>query len=505
LGQSWLSDWGQGPAGPAGTSGGGRDTRSGLPDTHAPHRTASRPAAAAAAPPRPAGGFGAYDLLEMLGQGGMGVVYKARHRPLGRLVALKRILGGPPSHEDMARFKIEATAVARLHHPNIVQIYEVGEVDGHPYLALEFVEGGNLAQHVNGAPLPPPAAARLVEAVARAMEHAHRRRIVHRDLKPANILISADGTPKVTDFGLAKVLESGHAPQTQAGAVLGTAPYMAPEQVEAGEAVTAAADVYALGAILYELLTGRPPLVGASLLETLARVRSAPPVPPSQLQPSVPRDLETVCLKCLEKDPHRRYASAEALADNLYRFLRHEPVAARRPGLAGRLAAWSRRPERLRQVGPLALITTLVVMAWPVLGGLGLLLGLTPMDRPGAALRFAGLLVVGWLLPHLWFIRGAFRGEPAALWGGALTTLVLIAVTVAPPLGWLDAGIDFHRHDPTFTLALTLLMLTPLVIQQGCFVFALRAYYARPRPAVPDAGRRRAARGPWRFSRTTWA
>ncbi|HEV3262371.1 MAG TPA: serine/threonine-protein kinase, partial [Gemmataceae bacterium] len=269
-----------------------------------------------------------YEILGVLGRGGMGVVYQARQVKLRRLVALKMILAGQHAGpEQLARFRAEAEAVARLQHANIVQIHEVGEHDGQPFFSLEFVEGGSLAHKLAGVPEPPAQAARLVETLARAIEAAHQRGIIHRDLKPANVLLTADGTPKITDFGLAKHLQDEPAVSkgepgvstagglTATGAVLGTPSYMAPEQAagKAGE-MTAAVDIYALGAILYELLTGRPPFRAATVLETLEQVRTVEPVPPSRLQPKVPRDLETICLKCLEKEPGKRYPSAQELA-----------------------------------------------------------------------------------------------------------------------------------------------------------------------------------------------
>jgi eukaryotic-like serine/threonine-protein kinase len=285
-----------------------------------------------------------YEILQELGRGGMGVVYQARQASLNRLVALKVILAGlHAGTEQRARFRIEAEAVARLQHSNIVQIHEVGEHDGQAYLALEFVDGSSLARRLAGSPLPPTAAARLVETLARAMYHAHQRGIVHRDLKPANVLLTADGIPKITDFGLAKRLE-GEGVTGSSGAILGTPSYMAPEQARGdSRQVGPAADIYALGAILYELLTGRTPFKAAMALETLQQVLHQEPVPPRRLQPGVPRDLETICLKCLHKEPARRYADAEALAEDLRRFQAGEPIRARPLGLAARGWKWARR------------------------------------------------------------------------------------------------------------------------------------------------------------------
>jgi hypothetical protein len=268
----------------------------------------------------------------------MGVVYEARQLCLDRVVALKLIpAGARAGREELARFRLEAEAVARLQHSNIVQVYEVGERDGCPYIALEFVDGGSLGQRLNGTPLPPQQAAHLVAQVARAVSYAHRQGIVHRDLKPANILLTADGIPKVADFGLAKRLDADLG-QTRSGAVMGTPSYMAPEQAEGkSKEVGPAADVYSLGAILYELLTGRPPFRAVTFLETLEQVRSQHPVPPRLLQPKVTHDLDAICLKCLEKEPSRRFLTAEALADDLDRFLAGEPIHTRRINLVEKI------------------------------------------------------------------------------------------------------------------------------------------------------------------------
>ena len=285
-----------------------------------------------------------YEILGVLGRGGMGVVYKARQKGLNRLTALKMILAGTHAGpEQLARFHAEAEAVAQLQHPNIVQIYEVGQRDGRPFFSLEVLDGGSLAQKLNGTPLPHRQAAQMLEALARAIHFAHEHGIVHRDLKPANILLATDGTPKITDFGLAKRLEDDSA-HTGTGAVLGTPSYMAPEQA-AGRTreVGPLADVYSLGAILYDCVTGRPPFRGETVLDTLQQVQSADPVPPTRLQPRVPSDLETICLKCLQKEPHKRYASAAALADDLHRFLDGQPIQARPVGLVEWALKWARR------------------------------------------------------------------------------------------------------------------------------------------------------------------
>jgi WD40 repeat protein len=315
-----------------------------------------------------------YEILGLLGKGGMGVVYQARHLQLRRLVALKMLRADHTAGDEwLARFRAESAALARLQHPHIVQIHEVGEHDGRPYFALEYVAGGNLDKKAAGMPQPARAAAQCVQALARAAHYAHERGIVHRDLKPANVLLTEDGTPKVADFGLAKLAApqgevSSPGYQTQSGAILGTPSYMAPEQTGGkGAEVGPAADVYALGAILYELLTGRPPHQGATVLETLEQVRSQEPVPPARLQLRVPRDLDTICLKCLAKEPGRRYASARELAEELDRFLLHRPIKARPLGAFARAGRWCRRNPFLAAVGSLAALLLLAVIgvtAW---------------------------------------------------------------------------------------------------------------------------------------------
>ncbi len=301
--------------------------------------------------------FGDYELIDKVGEGGMGVVYKARQVSLNRIVALKMILAGNHARpSDLARFRAEAESVAALQHPNIVHIHEVGQRDGVPYLTLEFVAGGTLAQRLNGTPWADADAARLVEAVARAMHEAHRAGIVHRDLKPGNVLLTADGTPKVTDFGLAKRLDQSDGP-TVTGTILGTPSYMAPEQA-AGRSreISASCDIYALGAILYEVLTGRPPFRAAAPLDTVMQVLHDEPVAPRLLNPNVSRDLETVCLKCLRKERAARYSSALELAEDLRHFLAHEPILARPIGAVERAWRWCHRsPYRAALVGVLLL------------------------------------------------------------------------------------------------------------------------------------------------------
>jgi tetratricopeptide (TPR) repeat protein/tRNA A-37 threonylcarbamoyl transferase component Bud32 len=293
-----------------------------------------------------------YEIFGELGRGGMGVVYKARQVRLNRIVALKMILAGDhASAEASVRFLAEAESVARLHHPHIVQIFACGDCDGRPYFEMEFVAGGCLSDRLDGSPRPPRDAARLVELLARAIHEAHRLGIVHRDLKPANILLTPDGIPKIADFGLAKWLdvETG---LTRTQLIVGSPSYMAPEQAgQSGAPVGPAADVYSLGAILYELLTGRPPFQAATVLETLEQVRWDEPMTPSRLVPRLPRDLVTICLKCLEKEPARRYPSSVELADDLRRFEAGLSIRARPIGGHERLWRWCRREPALASLG----------------------------------------------------------------------------------------------------------------------------------------------------------
>jgi serine/threonine protein kinase len=259
-----------------------------------------------------------YVILEELGRGGMGVVYKARQVHLDRLVALKTILAGiHAGQEAAARFRIEAQAAARLDHPNIVRVYDFGEHEGLAYFSMELIPGQSLVRHMGGQPWPAGAAVQLTRTLALAIHHAHEQKIIHRDLKPANVLVRNDGVPKITDFGLAKRLDS-RLDLTGTGQILGSARYMAPEQAAGNLAeIGPATDVHALGATLYELLTGRPAFGGTTLLEALEQIRSSDPVPPRVIRPDVPAEVEAVCLRCLRKDPKSRYGTAKELAEEL--------------------------------------------------------------------------------------------------------------------------------------------------------------------------------------------
>ncbi|MFO0881560.1 MAG: serine/threonine-protein kinase [Gemmataceae bacterium] len=283
--------------------------------------------------------LGDYEVLEELGRGGMAVVYRARQRSTGRDVALKLLAG---EGTEVERFTREVEATAQLDHPHVISIYEVGQQESRHFFSMRLMEGGTLAALLRDGPIEPRRLASLLEKVARGVHHAHQRGILHRDLKPGNVLLDSTGEPCVADFGLARSLE-GDASLTHTGVILGTPAYLAPEQARAGRHVSTAADIYGLGAILYEGLAGRPPHVGQSKLEVVLAALHDEPVLPRALQPGVDRDLETVCLKCLEREPERRYESAAALADDLGRWLRGEPVAARPVGRTERAWRWAKR------------------------------------------------------------------------------------------------------------------------------------------------------------------
>jgi eukaryotic-like serine/threonine-protein kinase len=282
---------------------------------------------------------GDYELLYELGRGGMGVVFKARDLKLNRIVAVKMILpGAMPDETDLQRFQTEASAAACLKHPNIVAVHAVGCQDGRWYYCMDLIEGPSLAKRMGGGPLPGRDAARYMVSVARAIDHAHRNGVLHRDLKPANILLDADDQPHVADFGLAKQMTGDHQGHTRTGSILGTPGYMAPEQASGSKEIGPACDIYGLGALLYELLTGRPPFRAETPLDTLMQVLERDPAPPRLLNPKVDRDLETICLKCLQKDPARRYPSAAMMAEDLERYLSGESIRARSFSMIDRIA-----------------------------------------------------------------------------------------------------------------------------------------------------------------------
>lgn len=345
-----------------------------------------------------------YEILGELGRGGMGVVYRARQVRLNRVVALKMILAGEHASAEMqARFQAEAEVVARLQHPGIVQVYEVGEHQGHSFLALEFVSGGSLAGKLDDAPWDPHEAAELVERLARAVHVAHEAGIVHRDLKPENVLLTADGEPKVSDFGLAKKLDTMG--QTQTGAVMGTPSYMSPEQASGSKQIGPAADVYALGGILYRLLTGGPPFEGPTALDILLRVLEEEPTPPRQINRKTPRNLETIALKCLQKQPSNRYATAGELADDLQRYLEGEPILARQPWIGLRIWRELKRRPASRVVGVALGLLLLVVLV--------------------AFFNAAGFIAIGIVLLFLLLLVAGVRGKPRAMIIGGAAAFAL--------------------------------------------------------------------------------
>jgi WD40 repeat protein len=304
-----------------------------------------------------------YEILAELGRGGMGVVYQARQIQLDRVVALKMILSGAHAGpQDLVRFRNEAETVARVQHPNLVQIYEIGDHEGRPFFSLEYVDGGNLGDQIRSVPQPPDRCAELIEALGRAVHAMHCRDIIHRDLKPANVLLTSDGVPKIADFGLAKRLDSNKG-ATVTGDILGTPMYMSPEQA-AGRTkdIGPASDIYALGSILYEMLTGRPPFQAETGWDVVMQVVKEEPVAPSRVHGKVPRDLEIICLKCLEKEPRRRYLTADELAEDLRRYRSGEPIRARRVNAAQRALKWAKRRPALAALAGVTLVATLILL-----------------------------------------------------------------------------------------------------------------------------------------------
>jgi tRNA A-37 threonylcarbamoyl transferase component Bud32 len=380
-------------------------------------------------------------LLEEIGRGAMGVVYKASQPELKRQVAVKMILAGEYADEaSLQRFRVEAIAAARLEHEGIVRIHDTGSRDGRPYLVMEYVAGGSLKDRLDGTPWPARKAADLVQQLAAIVQAAHDRQIVHRDLKPANILLTKEGRPKITDFGLAKLLDGGPAMSTS-GAILGTPSYMAPEQAAGhSKEVGPAADIYALGAILYELLTGRPPFRGATAADTVLQVLQNHPVPPRALNPQTDPNLETVCLKCLNKDPGQRYTSAAALADDLGRWRDGRPILARPSGWADTLlrnlgrqqwvgkAAWG----KIAVVLGLATFATHLTFHW-----------LIHTDQPplawclgiGANWAVTAVTFTWYLSPRRYEWTPA-EGHLMSLWGGYVMAVVVL---------WLAIGAPFDR------------------------------------------------------------
>ncbi len=379
--------------------------------------------------------FGDYELLTEVARGGMGVVYRARQTALDRVVALKMILAGRLANaDDVARFRTEAEAAAKLQHPNIVAVHDVGACAGQHYFTMEYIEGISLDQRVADGPLACKFAARYVRILARAVAYAHKQGILHRDLKPSNILIDAEDEPHITDFGLAKRLGPGSSGQTRSGAVLGTPSYMSPEQAQGKtNEVGPACDVYSLGAILYELLTGRPPFRAETPLDTVMQVIDHQPVPPRLLNPKIDHDIETICLKCLEKNPALRYAAAEELGEDLQRYLDGDSIHARSFNMIDRLAHVLERDTRTSDFSPwssMVLVMAGVVGVEHVVVYLLVLAG-EPSNYITAA-RFLQFVLLGCLF---WYNRRSrlLPTSPAerelwTIWIGYFTTYFLIVI-----------------------------------------------------------------------------
>ncbi|MBN2474072.1 MAG: protein kinase [Pirellulales bacterium] len=430
--------------------------------------------------------FGQYELLSEIGRGGMGVVYKARQKSLDRVVAVKMILSSHlASPEHIRRFQDEAKAAARLRHPHIVPIHEVGQLHGQDYFAMEYVDGESLGQRIARSPLDMETAVRLVAAIARAVDHLHEQKIIHRDLKPSNVLLDAEEHPYLTDFGLAKISMPG-SEATATGVITGTPSYMAPEQASGhGSLVGPSADIYSLGAILYELLTGRPPFREENPLDTLMEVLSREPTLPRKLNPRVPRELELICLKCLAKMPEERYASAGALADDLDHFARGEALEVRPPHLGQRLWSWTRRKPALASrfvalgLFYLAFLAVEAVKYW-VAGRQG--------EPPVVVWAFHWQMLV---VLAVWttasvvcqhFLESRRWSFPARYVWGMLDSLLLLAALlladgVASPLviGYglliVGAGLWFRVRFVTFITVLSLLSYGVLIVD---------FYYRRP-------------------------
>jgi serine/threonine protein kinase len=375
--------------------------------------------------------FGEYELIAEIARGGMGVVYKARQTTLDRIVALKMILAGRLAGEDdLVRFRTEAEAAAKLQHPNIVAVHDVGAVDGQHYFSMEFIDGPTLAQRLAKGPLPSRTAARYVCQVARAIHYAHRHGVLHRDLKPSNILIDTSDEPHVTDFGLAKRL-GGDQGQTRTGAVLGTPSYMAPEQAS-GKIKDQGpwTDVYGLGAVLYELLTGRPPFKAESPMDTLLQVLESEPVPPRLLNRKIDHDLQTICLKCLEKPAARRYATAEALADDLQRYLNGDSISARSSNMLDYMARMLERSQH--DIAFYTWSTMVLIFAVIVLVEHVAVFVLSQTDQPRWTILIARSLQFIAMGIAFWYNRGrrilptsAPERELWTIWVGYLITLVV--------------------------------------------------------------------------------
>jgi serine/threonine-protein kinase len=423
---------------------------------------------------------GDYEIVGEIGRGGMGVVYKARHRSLDRRVALKMLRAGElATPADLQRFRNEAKIVANLDHPRIVPIYEVGEQDHRLYYTMKLIDGGSLTASLSSFQTNPCAAGELVADIAQAVHHAHEQGILHCDLKPSNILLDKDGRPHISDFGLARWLETDGS-LSESGVVVGTPCYMSPEQAAGRYRETSPlSDVYGLGAILYALLTGRPPFQGMTTLETLDQVRTLEPVPPTRLEANVPRPLEAVCLKCLHKEPRLRYASARELAEDLHRYLAGLPINARLAGPAARAWLWCRRLERIRDAGVMLVCFNATFIVWNILGLLAVTLGFVPLDRSSAGSWNLTLVTTCLYAPAVWLGVKVIRRRFWAVWAGVLFTLLVLLVFGLFSIGPShDMGGLYTERDPGMSFALRTLSLLLFSVQFLAMVLALLAYYA---------------------------
>ncbi|QEH39058.1 Serine/threonine-protein kinase PrkC [Aquisphaera giovannonii] len=443
--------------------------------------------------------FGDYELLEELAIGGMGVVYKARQVGLNRLVALKVIRSGEfASEADVRRFHAEAETVADLDHPHIVPIYEVGERRGYHFFSMKLVGGGTLRSRIDRYVPDPRGAARVVAALARAVQHAHERGILHRDLKPSNVLLDEKGEPMLVDFGLSKRLDAT-TDLTAPGAILGTPPYFAPEMATGGKrAITTAADVYGLGAIFYALLTGRVPFRAESIWELIRKVKEQAPEPPRDVNPRVEVEPQTICLKCLEKDPKDRYGSARELAEDLDRWLNGEPIRGRPASWWHRARAWCRQPARRQQAGAHAAVVGVLLMIWACVGSVLIGLGGIRVAAPGAVIAH----VCGWIvLPYLPMIligRLAAKGRAWAVRAGLIHAGILLVVDAIHLLGLYGVGDgpNAATNPASRSLGLTLFYLSTVFVAAGYAVANISLASDRPpaatlmrrAPAMPTSG-----------------
>jgi hypothetical protein len=425
----------------------------------------------------PLGQLGPYHVMEMLGQGGMGFVYKAYDERFARIVAIKFLKPGL-GEVERARFEREARAAGAVNDDHVVVVHDVGAAPDCDlrYIVMEYVEGETAANRLRrGRALPPHEAAELVRQVAAGLAAAHARGLVHRDVKPSNILLErGTGRAKIADFGLARSLDASGERLTLSGAILGTPHYMSPEHIRRPAATDARGDVYGLGAVLYEMLTGTPPFCGTTYA-ILQQILHDEPRPPRKLDDRIPRDLETICLKAMAKEPGRRYQTATEMAEDLRRWLAGESIRARPVGPLGRAWRWCRRPERIRDVGGLTLAVALVFGLWTALGVLALLTGLIPSERPLGSLLLVGLDAVAFFTFAL-VGRYAIAKRLAALWAGLVAGLLSLALVVALLLGMPFDGGGWLK-DPLMRaaiLSLFALLATTVVIG---YIMALGAHY----------------------------